>query len=254
MTAESYYSDERVTLYHGDHRQILPTLGQMFDLIVADPPYGETSLAWDRWPQGWPNGMTAYAKSMWCFGSMRMFLDRHDDFDGWQFSQDIVWEKHNGSGPTMPDRFQRVHEHAVFWYRGAWADVHHDQQRVARIGPDKGSLRTRLNIDHRGEYKPREWTDDGTRALPSVLYSRSMHQLGTLNPTQKPIPILEPLIAYGCPPGGLLLDPFAGSCSSLVAAKLSGRRAVGIELRESQCEAAAKRLSQDVLDFGEVPA
>ena len=60
----------------------------------------------------------------------------------------------------------------------------------------------------------------------------------------------ENLIAYGCPPGGLVLDVFAGSCSTLVAARNSGRRAVGIELREEQCAKAVEwRLSQAVLPF-----
>jgi site-specific DNA-methyltransferase (adenine-specific) len=249
MTAGPYYSDERVTLYHGDHREILPTLGQTFALIVADPPYGETSLAWDRWPQGWPNGMTAYAKSMWCFGSMRMFLERGNEFMPWKFSQDVVWEKHNGSG-FADDRFKRVHEHATHWYMGEWASVHHDVPRVPSAGLDKSSRR-RTQPDHTGRIGNMDYVDDGLRLTRSVIYANSVRDV-PIHETQKPTGILVPLIMYGCPPGGLVLDPFAGSCSTLVAAKLCGRRAVGIELRESQCEAAAKRLSQDVLDFDEV--
>ena len=109
-----YYQDDSVTLYHGDCRKVVPALDLTADCIVADPPYGETSLAWDRWPNDWPTAISGAAKSMWCFGSMRMFLAQRDQFVFWRLSQDVVWEKHAGTGMAA-DRFKRVHEHAVHW-------------------------------------------------------------------------------------------------------------------------------------------
>lgn len=67
------------------------------------------------------------------------------------------------------------------------------------------------------------------------------------NPTQKPIPLLAELLSVVCPPGGLVLDGFMGSGSTLVAARNLGMRAVGVEIDERYCEIAAKRLEQQVL-------
>lgn len=64
-----------------------------------------------------------------------------------------------------------------------------------------------------------------------------------LHPTQKPVEVLEPLIRTYCPYNGLVLDPFCGSGSTLVAAEASGRRYVGIELVRNHVDAARKRLS-----------
>ncbi|MGQ4513626.1 DNA methyltransferase [Streptomyces sp. DW26H14] len=244
---EPYYRDpdDTVALYHGDMREILPALGLKADLVVADPPYGETSLTWDRWPDRWPTLAATVASSMWCFGSMRMFLQQRDQFDGWKLSQDIVWEKHNGTGFTT-DRFKRVHETVTHWYRGDWRSVHHDTPRTAYSGPDKHD-RARYNdrAAHTGAVKAITYTDDGTRLARSVQRHQSVR--GGLHPTEKPLPLLRDLITYGCPEGGLVLDPFAGSGSTLDAARLAGRRAIGIEAREDYCEAAGRRLSTLVL-------
>nr|WP_216612566.1 DNA methyltransferase [Myxococcus xanthus] len=62
------------------------------------------------------------------------------------------------------------------------------------------------------------------------------------HPTEKPVELQRLLIERSCPVGGLVLDPFAGSGSTLVAAQQLGRRAVGMELEERYCEAAARRL------------
>lgn len=246
-----YYEDERVTIYHGDCRDILPWLGvdTQVDAIVTDPPYGETSLAWDSWPDLWPEAASCVTSSMWCFGSMRMFLDRLDEFDGWKLSQDVVWEKHNGSG-FATDRFKRVHEHALHWYRGSWGDVHHDTPRVEHFGPNKGRVhRRKANVTpHTGDRGPSLYVDDGMRLQRSVIECAGTQGRAT-HPTEKPVGILTPLIAYAVPIGGLVLDPFAGSGSTLRAAVDIGRRAVGIEADERYCEIAVQRVAQQSLDL-----
>ncbi|MEV8403569.1 DNA-methyltransferase [Streptomyces niveus] len=260
-----YWQDDdgTVQLYHGDMREILPALTVTADLIVADPPYAETSLAWDRWPDGWLHTAASHSNAMWCFGSQRMFFQHLAEFEtaGWKLSQDVVghdeegepitadvnvvWEKHNGSG-FAKDRFRRVHEHALHWYQGGWGGVRHDVPRVPANGGHQGGPSARAAIAHTGTIAPQIWQDNGTRLMRSVIKVRSMHGRG-IHPTEKPVDLLDPLIRYGSPPGGLVLDPFAGSCSTLDAARQSGRRAIGIEAREEHCERAVKRLSELVL-------
>lgn len=248
-----YYSDDYVTLYHGDCREIDAWL--QADVLVTDPPYGETSLAWDRWPDGWPQAVADRSDSIrqiWCFGSTRMFLDHRDDFAPWKLAQDIVWSKPRGRG-VMNDRFNRSHELATHWYRGAWGDLPLTPPRVAKTVPWTARATRNGNVDDGSKVRPMNggsYQDDGTRLMLTVIPGDPGDPRTTLHPTQKPLEVLRPIITYSVPPGGLIADPYAGSGSTLVAAKGLGRKAIGIEIEERYCEIAARRLSQEVLDFG----
>ena len=247
-----YYQDAMVTLFHGDNAEVLPELGVCADVCVTDPPYGETSLAWDRWPKGWPALVAAAlppVTSLWCFGSMRMFLEQRDDFASWKYAQDVIWEKTAGSA-FATDRFMRVHETALHFYRGTWGEqACKVVPRVGHAGADKSVRRAAIAAAHHGERAASTYVDDGTRLQRSVIKVVNMHGKA-LHPTEKPTGILDPLMSYSCPPGGTVLDPFAGSGSTLDAARCSGRKAIGVEASEAYCEVIARRLSQGDL-FGQ---
>src|SRR5215469_13505094 len=151
-----YYADDHVTLYHGDCRDLLPDLGRA-DCVVADPPYGETSLEWDRWPDGWLNYALMITDSLWCFGSLRMFLDRAPEFMHWRLSHDIVWEKHNGSGIAR-DRFYRVHEHVVHWYSGAWDSTYHETP--VTLDATARAVHRRQQPKHTGKIGPSQYATE----------------------------------------------------------------------------------------------
>jgi site-specific DNA-methyltransferase (adenine-specific) len=240
-----YYEQSGVTIYHGDCREIAPSLDGMFDCVIADVPYGQTSLPWDCWPKGWLDAMPT--RSLWCFGSLRMFSEHWYEFAnwGWRLSQDLVWEKHNGSG-FHADRFKRVHEQVAHFYRGDWESLYKNPQKTHDA--TARSVRRKQRPPHMGHIEAGSYRseDGGPRLMRSVIFAPSMHG-DAENETQKPEALVAPLIGYSCPRGGSILSPFCGSGTDLVVARFAGVRAVGIEIREEQCEIAAKRLQQETL-------
>lgn len=236
-----YYERGGVTIYHADCREVLPAL-EPVDVVIADPPYGETSLAWDRRVGGWLELVPT--TNLWCFGSFRFFMAARQEFNGWNFAQELVWEKHNGSS-FHADRFRRVHELVAQFYRGPWAEIY--KCPVMTLDATKKTVRAKSRPAHMGDIQRAAYQshDGGPRLQRSVLRVRSEH--GTAeHPTQKPVAIISPLIEYSCPPSGVVLDPMMGAGTTLVAAKLLRRRAIGIEIDERHCETAAKRLAQEV--------
>jgi site-specific DNA-methyltransferase (adenine-specific) len=243
-----YYEHGGITIYHAMHGY-LSVLDQLpvADVAIVDPPYGQTSLPWDVWQDKWPQEVIKRCRSLWCFGTMRMFMQHSEQFSMLRMSQDLVWEKHNGSS-FHADRFKRVHESIAHFYSGTWADIY----KHVPTTPDatKRQTRRKRRPNHMGHIEAGSFEshDGGPRLQRTVIYEPSCHGFAE-NETQKPIGIVRPLIEYSCPPSGLVLDPMCGSGTSLVAAKELGRRAIGIDCRESQCEIAARRLQQEVMAF-----
>jgi site-specific DNA-methyltransferase (adenine-specific) len=238
-----------VEVWQGDAlrcMEIIPSAS--IDCAIIDPPYAETSLKWDRWPSGWPSEVRRVMKrsgSMWVFGSQRMFLERIGEFAGWKFSHDVIWEKHNGSG-LFNDRFRRVHEHVLHFYRddAKWRDVYKQPQftldATARTVRKKGRPAQWIGATGETLYVSE---DGGPRLMRSVLHVRSEHGRA-IHPTQKPEDVIEPLLLYACPAGGLVLDPFGGSGTTGLVAERLGRRAILIELNEAYCAMARERIDQ----------
>ena len=242
-----------VTVLHGDCRKVLPELaGRDFPCAIVDPPYGDTSLSWDRRCDGWVEPLAATlapAASVWVFGSMRYLATLFGEFEqhGFRYSQDIVWEKQNGTG-FHDDRFRRVHEHAVMFYRGLWRDVYHDTQYEP--GARAKTVRRKKRPTHTGHIEQGHYTsvDGGPLMVRSVLYVPNEHGRA-IHPTQKPVDLLIPLLRYSCPPGGTAIDTFSGSGSLGVAANATGRDAVLIEGREEYVCSSRARLTDLLSDL-----
>jgi DNA modification methylase len=207
-----YYTDETVTLWHGDCREVTAWLEA--DVLVTDPPYGI--------------GYHSNAPRCSVRGVARSIAGDDDT----SVRDEILtrW----GSRPAL-----------VF---GTW-------RRPRPIG-----THTRLIWDTGGAlgmgdlsvpWKPsdqevyvigRGFTGPRTTNVLAYPPVQSMARNGRLHPHEKPVALLRDLIRK-CPPG-TIADPFAGSGTTLVAARLEGRRAVGVEIDEAHCELIARRLQR----------
>jgi site-specific DNA-methyltransferase (adenine-specific) len=214
-----------------------------FDMILADPPYGDTSLAWDEQQIEWLDVAVARLKktgSIWIFGSMRSFFTINRPIS-LRYAQDVVWEKQNGSG-FHADRFKRVHEHIVQFYHAnaPWAEVYNDVQTT----PDATArtVRRKKRPPHTGHIDAGSYEshDGGPRIMRSVIAIPNCHG-HAIHPTEKPVDLLQILIRTSCPPNGLVGDFFAGSGSCAEACAVLRRNYVGCEIDPIMAAKAANR-------------
>ncbi len=247
---EPFYQDHAVTIYCARLEDVADELIDTFDAIVTDPPYGETSAEWDRWPKLWPSLLWKIAPencSMWCWGSFGMFMRQWQEFSHWKYAQEVIWEKPNGAGPVK-DRFNRVHELAVQFYKGKWSSLPHEILRVPKTHDlDKSAKPSprdpSLHVEHRNLYKGKpDYIDDGLRVCRSVIKASVPRGNKRAHPSQKPTDVLQFLIHESTSSGQTVLDPFAGSGSTAVAALALGRNVILVESREDYCEPAVARL------------
>jgi DNA modification methylase len=233
-----YYDDGQITIYCGDCRDVLPTLPpSSVDLIVTDPPYGAEWQS-NRRKESFDRIAGDHDQAVALEGirsSLRLIrLSRHlyifgrYDLSGLHLSEpvELIWDKEMRTGGDLTLPWGSQHEYIQFCV------FHHS--RVA-LNDGAGRLAARL------------------RKGSVLRYPRASGVGVTKHPTEKPVPLIRELIESSSCIGEAVLDPFMGSGSTLVAARLEGRRAIGIELDERYCEIAVKRLQQAVLPM-EIPA
>lgn len=245
-----YYRDESVTLYHGDAFEALGSMPERsVDCVITDPPFDARTHGMARSNRA-GKGTSA--------GGNRVLAGRSDvRFD--PFTHDRQLELFSSLG-RITRRWVVSNLATDTAFRFETGDGP-DGLRVLRIGawvktnpmPIISADRPAMGWEpiaymHRVDVKP-EWRGGG-RAANFVMPTSQ----GSGHPTQKPIDMVRQWVQWFTNPGDLILDPFAGSGTTLRAAADEGRRAIGYELDERFCEIAAKRLAQGVLDFGEATA
>lgn len=239
FAVKPYYEHAGITIYHGDCREILPQLkSDSCDLCVTDPPYpglkGGTKIDFDRGvsPMGkefvtvgtpWGSDISILADA-WrvCAAGMFVFCSYHfaatvPGIVGAAPISLVTWFKRN----SMPSANNVPQYETEF----IWAFK-------KKPGLEWRKLRGMYNIPmlQAGCMAVERFVEDG----------------GAIHPAQKPVALISALLRIG---GVSVIDPYAGTGTTLEAAKAAGITGIGIEIEERYCEIAATRLSQEVLQF-----
>ena len=207
---QHFYQDEYVTLYNGDAKRIAPQLEQQITIVITDPPYGINYK-----PKDFDKiaGDQTTDLAQWCIE--------------WWHPKPLIMFGANHYAPLLPESGKwscwdkRVHPNAdrmpgspfeLIWQNGV--DTPGKMHRIQHGGA--------INADG--------------RTLPRV------------HPTQKPVSLMRSIITdLQLDKDAIILDPFAGSGTTLRAAKDLGHKCIGIELDVQYCQSASERLAQEVL-------
>jgi DNA modification methylase len=205
-----YYADAWVTLWHGDCLSLADRWVDHSDVLLTDPPYGIDYRSGQK--GSLPRSIAGDADTSVRDAALTLWTPGPAlAFGTWRRPRPtgthtrLIWD--TGGALGMGD------------LRVPWKPA---DQEIYVIGGGFSGPRTNNVL----RYPP----------------AQSMAKNGRLHPHEKPVELLRDLVRK-CPPG-VIADPFAGSGSTLVAARLEGRRAIGVELDEAYCELIAQRLSR----------
>lgn len=241
-----YYDAAGVTIYHGDAFDLLHELDGI-GAVVTDPPYSSGgAFRGDRAQKTtikYVNSDTAAyrpefagdnrdQRSFLAWAALWLSAARHASVDGAVLASFIDWRQL----PVLTDAVQ-----AGGWI---WRNVAVWHKPGIRMQRGRFSASAEFVI-----YATDGPAVDGEGSPQNVYACAPVDGDDRVHIAEKPASVLR-WVMQVVPSGAVVLDPFMGSGSTLRAAKDSGHRAIGIDVDERYCEVAAKRLAQEVLDFG----
>jgi site-specific DNA-methyltransferase (adenine-specific) len=242
-----YYDANGITLYCGNFEQILPQLGdRTFDALITDPPYGTTDIAWDQpvqWPLFWNEARRLCKPSapLVLFAAGK-FVYQLISSNQKQYRYELIWEKNNPVGHLDANRRPlRSHENVLIFSQVGKGGTYNPQMIKGKphvVGMNHKSAhygRASGNVVKRTTdlYHPR-----------SILRIQNRSGAKSLHPTQKPLELMKWLVLSYSNRNDTILEPFAGSGSTLAACANHGRKAIGIEQSEEYCAIIAERLER----------
>jgi site-specific DNA-methyltransferase (adenine-specific) len=224
-----YYEHGGITIYHGDSREIVP--GIQADVLVTDPPYG---LNLGDHTQG-DGGQT---------GAGYISKGRYASYDDTENNLLSIVVPVVGAALAITKR-------GLVFCAGSKARHFPEPAAMGGVFIPNAVGRTSwgfTSIAHALLYGTSPHISKGCRAT-AISLTCGAERNG--HPCPKPLRWMLWAVDVASVKGETILDPFMGSGTTLVAAKDLGRKAIGIEIEERYCEIAAKRLSQEVMQFEE---
>jgi DNA modification methylase len=229
-----YYEHNGITIYHGDCREVLPTIAEPISLVCSDPPYG-SGLSTDYAERFSPQP----GSPRWWNSTDRKLSVHHTPLKG-------------DDAPFDPATLLQIKAEAKVLWGGNWYASRLPDRGGWWIWDKRNGKRDVSDADWPMSEAELAWTDvgKGVRVFRHTWFGliRDSEPGEHYHPTQKPTALMRWCLESS-KTSGTVIDPYMGSGTTLVAAKQLNRRAIGIELEEPYCEIAAKRLSQEVLQF-----
>lgn len=216
-SVKPYYESGGIAVYNASFIDVLPMI-KTVDLVLTDPPYGINLQSHGHWFRG----VSVHGDESQSTGQQAMDLCAQNRWPTIAFS--------SPRRPWAGDWSQHL-----VWDKGPALGIGGDRETCWKMSWEMIQVRGMRPLN-------------GQRDEAVLRYHTEPGKL-SLHPCQKPVNLLGYLIQKATAPWMVVLDPFMGSGSTLVADKECGRRAIGVEVEEKYCEIAVRRLAQEVL-FG----
>ena len=224
------------------------------DLVIADPPYclgkdyGNDSDMMQpdeflEWTQTWVDAVIPKLKES---GSLYIFTT-------WRFSpeifsflktrmtmaNEIIWDRKVPSMGGTTRRFSSVHDTIGFFVK---SKKYYFDIDAVRIPYDAETKKART----RSIFVGKKWLEVGynPKDVWSVSRLHRLHREREDHPTQKPLEIIERMVKSSCPEGGVVLDPFAGSGTTVEACYKNGRQCIAFEISPYYCQLMRQRIAR----------
>lgn len=242
-----FYNSQGITLYNSRFEDALPQLADLsIDSLITDPPYATTNLAWDKsvdWELFWQQaGRICLPRAPMVLFASGKFVNRLINSNLSMYRYELIWEKNLAVGHLDANRRPlRSHENILIFsttFKGSTYNPQLVSGKPHKIGTSKppphyGSSRGLRFARTTDLYHPK-----------SIIRFNNTRTGRSLHPTQKPLDLMKWLVRSYSNPGDTILEPFAGSGSTLLAAQLLGRNAIGIEQSLDYCAIITERLKR----------